>query len=186
MNNLIESFEAAFEAAFPLHHAAREGNIPQMTALIASGSDIDAEDEDGYTPLMMALYNRHQEAALTLIQQGAGIDYCDLTAAIGFVDELVPLLIQRGAEINPPRRRLVTPLMAAASNESSDILRLLLEKGAEVNTRDVYNRTPSSSQQTMAVPRMLVFLLRMGLKLMPVIAVATRLYRLPCEMRNRV
>ena len=55
-----------------LYHAAR-GNTQKVLRLLAKGADINATDEDGYTPLSLAIYGYYQETAEALIAAGANV-----------------------------------------------------------------------------------------------------------------
>jgi hypothetical protein len=61
---------AQVEAA-RLHYAAGEGNIEHVKLLISEGADVNARDQQGWTPALAALYGgelavrrsqRHQES----------------------------------------------------------------------------------------------------------------------------
>ncbi|PAA49418.1 hypothetical protein BOX15_Mlig024438g2 [Macrostomum lignano] len=56
-----------------LHVAAHEGQLEVMKELLELGADIEAVDEDGDTPLIMAAMNRQDDAADLLIEKGANV-----------------------------------------------------------------------------------------------------------------
>lgn len=49
-------------------HAARLGNTDVLKELVAQKTDVNARDDKGYTPLIIACYNNHYEAAEYLLQ----------------------------------------------------------------------------------------------------------------------
>lgn len=56
----------------PLLHAAREGHLAAVLALLEGGADINqAKRGDEYTPLLMAVINGHYDLALVLLEKGA-------------------------------------------------------------------------------------------------------------------
>ena len=57
----------------PLHWAAFDGDVEEMTRLIASGADIDVEDEAGRTPLHVAAYEGKVEAIKVLLAAGSNV-----------------------------------------------------------------------------------------------------------------
>src|SRR5690606_2795294 len=61
----------------PLLFAAREGCIPCIDALLDAGADINLDDPDGVTALIMALLNRHWDTAKFLIEAGADVNLWD-------------------------------------------------------------------------------------------------------------
>ena len=96
--------------------------VTTVRLLLDSGANIEARDEDGETPLMMA-------------------------ASYGQT-EIFNLLVDRGAKVNIRDRRGMTPLIAAACacalatmNGTYEIMKILLEKGANVNARSHDGRT---------------------------------------------
>jgi uncharacterized protein len=56
-----------------LHDAAEHGDSRLIRALIADGFDVDARDERGQTPLIVAIRHRQLRAAAELIAAGASL-----------------------------------------------------------------------------------------------------------------
>ena len=54
-----------------LARAAREGRVAELDRLIAQGAVIDAPDEAGRTPLMLATISGHADAVRRLLAAGA-------------------------------------------------------------------------------------------------------------------
>jgi ankyrin repeat protein len=54
----------------PLHYAARFGHTEVAELLIAKGADVNAKDEDGKTPLDLAIKRRRIETADLLRKHG--------------------------------------------------------------------------------------------------------------------
>ena len=78
-----------------------------MKLLIENGAALEAENNGGATPLMVAAWRRHVDVA--------------------------KLLIEKGAELESKNYDGATPLMVAASEGHLDVVKLLLEKGASPN-----------------------------------------------------
>lgn len=55
--------------------------------------------------------------------------------------EIVPFLIDLGADVNIQTDSGMTPLMLACRQEAPDIVQFLIEKGADVNDRNIHNKT---------------------------------------------
>ena len=53
-----------------LHHAAMRGDVAVIKALVEAGSDIDAQNGKGWTPLMNACYWCKPDAAAAFIELG--------------------------------------------------------------------------------------------------------------------
>ena len=88
-------------------NATEEGNIEAVKQAIANGVDVNAKNNDGWTPLHGAAANGHKE--------------------------IVELLIAEGADINGKNRGDATPLYDAASWGQKEIAELLIAEGAGVN-----------------------------------------------------
>lgn len=93
---------------FPLHEAARTGNLPATDALLTSTQlplNVDALDRAGATPLLYAVCRGHVGAASRLLAAGANpnrpLGCPPLHAAARAGDAcLVGLLIRSGASID--------------------------------------------------------------------------------------
>ena len=113
----------------PLLYAAREGCVDCIRHLIAAGADLDSEDPERITPLVMAIMNLHFEAAAELIRGGADVDKWDLygRSPIYMAADVSTLPLKgNGAMAVIPSEDSVTAL---------DVGRMLLEKGANPNLR---------------------------------------------------
>lgn len=151
--------------------AVMQGNIEEIQHLIESGVDLNAFDSDGNTALLPAVYNGKVEIVRILLQHGADPNKSEddppwmtpLWAATRYIEavkanyssrgfnpkdgeavqiEIMRLLLQAGADANLTRDSCkVTPLMVAVDSQSSDAVELLLNAGAEVNTKDISQRT---------------------------------------------
>ena len=126
-----------------LIHAARLGDTAVIAELLDRKIDGDARDSKGYTPLIIACYNNHYDAAKLLLDAGADVNAQDTggntalmgVAFKGYLD-VGQLLIERGADLNLQHGNGGTALMFAAMFGRNDLLRLLLEKGADHTLTD--------------------------------------------------
>ena len=60
-----------------IHDAARDGNIETVKQHLAAGTDVNAKNDGGYTPLHYAAFNGHKEIAELLIAKGADVNAKD-------------------------------------------------------------------------------------------------------------
>ncbi|WP_309858000.1 ankyrin repeat domain-containing protein [Leifsonia sp. 1010] len=126
----------------PLHRAAQLGRLDELTALIASGEDVDARDpDDAETPLHAAARRVQVQAMAILISAGATVDSMDhfgrtpLTIASADRDERgLEFLLNAGADPNAGTDEV--PLAAAAGGRTSGSVQRLLAAGADVDHRD--------------------------------------------------
>jgi len=155
----------------------RQGDAARLRALLAADpSLVNARNERGHSPVLIAQYHHKRELVAVLLDAGPELDIFDaasvgrgarvaelldrdpsllngysgdgffplgLAAFFGHPDT-VRLLLARGADVtavarNPMR---VQALHAAVAGKSVEAVRLLLEAGAPVNTKQQEGWTP--------------------------------------------
>ena len=127
-------------AADSLHVAAAVGNIEAVKQHLAAGTDVNAKDDDGVTPLHIAAT---KEIAELLIANSANIsakDHLGWTPLHGASSKglktVVELLIAEGADVNAKNKYgRTTPLHFAAFGGHKEIAELLIAAGADVNAK---------------------------------------------------
>lgn len=132
-----------------LHEAAMWGDLDQLKRLIAKGTDINARDKEGNTPLMLAASTGHKAIADLLVAEGARIDAKNNkrntalhgAAAAGHT-AVADLLIAKGAAINEKNEGGDTPLVLAAFTGYRGVAELLIAKGADINSKKGDDSTP--------------------------------------------
>jgi hypothetical protein len=123
----------------PLHFAAEAGHRNVVQCLLDQGSDVNSEEEDHSTPLTWAAYHGHTDVARMLLDHDAYVNAKDVAGW--------------------------TPLRSAVSagfsrEDRTQLVRLLLERGANPNAGDSHRRTPlhlvSRGRPTLDVARILI------------------------------
>jgi ankyrin repeat protein len=123
-------------AAPPLFRAIRDGDVPGCAALLRNGVDHDARDETGATALMHAAAVAPGAIVRQLLDAGADPNLADRAGATALMwathdAERVRLLLAAGANVNAMRSDGVTPLITAAIRGRADVMRLLIDAGAD-------------------------------------------------------
>lgn len=117
VTNRPPSEQEMMPVIFPIHEAARVGDVDQIKFLFKNSPDlIDATDQKGLTPLHVAAGN-HQTG-------------------------VVQTLLALRAKVNLRARSGQTPLHVAARNGDSEIVELLLAHRALVDVPDNFGNTP--------------------------------------------
>jgi len=132
-----------------LLEATFEGNVEEVEELLNKGVDPNVKDEDGNTPLHLAIMSDHLQIAKLLIEKGADVnaknkrEKTPLHIAVERSNEKAAvLLIEKGADVNAGDSVKSTSLHVAVDQGSLAIARLLVEKGADVNARNLWGKTP--------------------------------------------
>ena len=129
----------------PLHLAALRGNADAVDALLAHGADANAANEDGATPLHYGADNERMVRAL--LKHGAKVNVTSkagvtpLLSAVNRENSVgaARLLLDAGAD---PKARIVhfdgpySVLAVAVSGGDPRTVKLLIERGAEVNVKE--------------------------------------------------
>lgn len=132
-----------------LIHAARSGHAEVVRMLMDKGANLELADaKEGRTALLWAVRHSRPEAVRVLMDRGAKLTAQDgqgrtalETAAAFAKPEVVSLLLDRAGP--EAKGALATPLVnVAAAAGRTDNLRLLLDKGADINARDRDGQTP--------------------------------------------
>jgi uncharacterized protein len=116
--------------------ALKNESFKVADALLAHpGTDVNALNPVGESPLMIAALKGQLEWARRLLARGAQVDKPGWTplhyAATGSETALVGLLLEKGASIDAPSPNRSTPLMMAAQYGNPDNVDLLLARGAD-------------------------------------------------------
>lgn len=135
--------DADFYGNTALHHAARWGDTSMAQALLANGADPSLRNRDGVSPLDIAQPGGEFAAMLPVdshVQaEGAfGVMAVQCRDAIEArqAGKLMRLLASTNASLDETDRRGFALLHYAIQSSSLEMVRALLEAGAEVNVKD--------------------------------------------------
>jgi ankyrin repeat protein len=97
--------------------AAQKGHVEIVTALIGAGADVNVVDSSGIAPIQWATENGHVNAVSALIDAGARLDLRETTSGQGLMHRV-------------------------SIYGHTDIARLLLSRGADLDTKDAAQKAP--------------------------------------------
>jgi len=125
----------------PLMLAAERGNADVVALLLARGADAKARYGEHGFPLLSAL----RGASLCrpgLLADTGDPEYVKCVARFRQYEAVARMLVEKGADPEATGHSGETPLHAAASAGSTEIISLLISKGVNVNAKDAENETP--------------------------------------------
>lgn len=134
-----------------LHACVRWNAIKAAKTLISLGSDINAQNMSGKTPLSDACRSGKKDMALLLINNGANVNATDATGKTVLLDtidcedeNMVSLLLAHGA--NPQIQEMYgrNAYHEAALSGNINIITLIRNAGGNPLSRDSYGETPFS------------------------------------------
>ncbi|KAJ3417161.1 Glucoamylase, intracellular sporulation-specific [Chytridiales sp. JEL 0842] len=117
-----------------------KGNIDKVKERLAKGMDPNFIMESGETPLIMSILNNDREMIMTLIENGAILDY-----RAGEKDTWktpLHILLNHGAWVNSLDGSNLTPLQYAASAGHSDCVEKLIALKPDLEVQDQSGKTP--------------------------------------------
>ncbi|XP_067678573.1 ankyrin-1-like [Haliotis asinina] len=128
-----------------LNSASKTGDIRKVKEILSQGHvDIDCKGRIGRTPVMWAAGEGHKEVVDLLMSRGANLSITDgfgltiLHSAClgGDVDLVKNVISQNMLDINGRVHCGRTAVMMAAENRHRDVVKLLVDKGADVSVVD--------------------------------------------------
>ena len=136
--------------ATPLHMAVRKGHLDVMRALVRGRADLSRRHKHGHTPLMSAVERKNPAAVKLLLEAGPNPieadgrleilawavltwgtvpDPCERALTVTVAGHLVDSF----GRVDEPAAEGWTALMFAAAHAQADLVKLLLERGADAS-----------------------------------------------------
>lgn len=132
----------------PLHYVAYSKNVNIANILLQQGLNLEAADNQGYTPLLNAIDKQNTPLLHLLLEHGANPNcktengYTPLHEAVSFGNvEMAQALIEAGANVNAVDS-VYADTALYLSSKYPEIVRLLLDSGANFNIRNNYYSLP--------------------------------------------
>lgn len=143
-------------SAQDIFEASRTGDAKRIKELAGQKSDtVNAVNDKGFTPLMIACYRGQLKAAKMLVSKGADVngkshEGSPLQAAC-FQNEtaIASLLIKNGANLDVQGPDGNTALMYAVLNQNEKLVKELVKAGANLQMKNLDGQTAHSLALTM-------------------------------------
>lgn len=135
-----------------LFNAALDGKLEIVESYIENGFDVNQPNQENKSLLMLASFNGHILVCQYLIKAGAHVEARDLEgrtalmfASTGPFAETVKFLLSSDANPNSiDHSEHFTPLMHAAAEGHIDVVKVLLDNGANKILKDIDGDTAES------------------------------------------
>jgi len=127
---------------------ARSGSLEDIKGIVAKNPDVlNAKNENGFTPLILACYRGNNEVAKFIIENSNTINTSSdigsplMASVVKGNIVMAELLLQRGANPDIPDGKNTTALMYAAQFQNIGAVELLLKYKANKNIKDKEGKT---------------------------------------------
>jgi tankyrase len=157
--------------------ALLNGNKEIIDLFVRSNFNIRIQDDQGNTPILIAMKRGYTIIAHILINAGADMDASDRMGITPLMlvcgkstqnyKEIAEMFITKGVAINVQDRLGYSPLLLSLSGGSAEIAELLIEKGADVNAKTKHGDTALTLANKTGYSKIIELLLRMKHKQNP-------------------
>jgi ankyrin repeat protein len=130
--------------------AAGRGDLKKVQRLLGNGARVNGRDSGGKTALHFAAQSKNVLVVDVLVRAGADVNAkadgdvtpLMLSVDMGFGDPEIALrLIRAGADVQAADTNGDTALIIATTESSLDVVKALLEKGANPNAKGLHGET---------------------------------------------
>ena len=129
----------------PLHWACENDSIELVKILVEAGADVNAREKNGDIPLITAVRKGRTKICDYLIKHSrVDLNFALYVAAVEGNPEMCKYLISTGGNVNVAHYSYLswTPLHVAANNGHASVIDVLIQNGADTETRDSNGDTP--------------------------------------------
>ncbi|CAL5358992.1 unnamed protein product [Camellia sinensis] len=130
-----------------LHIAASKGSVECVLLLLDYGADPNRKDSEGNVPLWDAILGRHESVIKLLVDNGTELSAGDVGQFACYAVEqnsidLLKDIIRFGGDVALLNSLGTTALHTAISEENTEIVKFLVDQGADIDKPDVHGWTP--------------------------------------------
>ena len=140
---MVFTFSSFAQGEKTVFDIARTGTLEQISSLFKQNPKIvDAVNEAGYSPLILACYRGNTEVAKFLINNGADLNYNTsmgtplMAAVVKNNTEIVNLLVNKNVNVEQKDANGTTALIYASMFKNYEIAKMLIKAKANYETKD--------------------------------------------------
>ena len=130
--------------------AVLQNHSDVVQLLIDGRADIEVKDDNGRSPLLCASVDGHLDIVKILVKAGAGVRVTDnegdtcliLAASFGHTETVRTLLCMPEVDVNHQGMNNHTALHSAVDEGHPDVVQLLIDAGADIETKDTDGLSP--------------------------------------------
>jgi ankyrin repeat protein len=160
----------SYEKETGLISAAYKGKEEMVTFLITQKANIEAADRRGNTALLHAAFKGHLPIVKKLLEKGAKIEHRNnlnwnalMQAILEGHEEIFNFLLEKGSAFEfQEKEKGATPLMIAAWKGSLNIVKKLIQKGADPSKKDSSLKTAKDYAQEKGNSSVVEYLKELG------------------------
>jgi len=142
----------------------------EITQLLQKGQDVNAQDEQGRTPLFLAVQANNEKLVQTILRFDPDTNIASkdgqtplhIAASNGNI-EIASLLVSKGANLQSVNSKGRTPLYLAAVENHPDMVKFLLSMGADSRFGDANQWLPIHGAAAKNLPEIIRLFLEAGL-----------------------
>lgn len=127
---------------------ARKGTIEEAKQFLKTNPlAVNAVNEEGFSPLILACYRGNNEVAKLIVENGGAVNHKSssgtplMACIVKGNNEMVKFLLSKNVDVNLTDETGITALMYAAMFKNKDAVLLLLQKNADKTKIDAKGKT---------------------------------------------
>ncbi|KAJ3438986.1 no mechanoreceptor potential c isoform d-related [Anaeramoeba flamelloides] len=138
--------DQTYDGWTPLLIACQNGSLQTVETLLDHNADLHyCDPKDGFSAVFIAIENKHVDVFVELFNRKADLQSVNfysetpihIACQVGDL-EIIQIMIQNNVDFNIKDENEMTPLMVAAENDHEEVVKLLLDNGAQIDENNEF------------------------------------------------